>query len=95
MLKNNLESNLERIFEKEIDFTALSQEDLSKKILFIKVGSDEYPASNDDIKQISQLLELTFKNRKDKPIFIITHHAFDVSAITMEDLLKENKENEN
>ena len=48
------------------------------EILVVKVGTDERPASEDDIKEIQLLLAQAAAN---KSLCIVTHHAIDFVKI--------------
>jgi len=59
-----------------------------KGILVVKVGSDEHPASERDIKNVQECLTAAFNNWPTKPFCIVTHHAIDFSIIPINELLE-------
>jgi hypothetical protein len=68
--------------------TELDSENMKKiGILIVKVGNDDRPASDSDIKNVSDCLEEGFKNLPTIPFTIVTHHAIDFSIVYLDQLI--------
>jgi len=59
-----------------------------KGILVIKVGNEDRPASEKDIRDVQECLQLAFKDWPQVPFCIVTHHAMDFSILPIEELIK-------
>ena len=75
---------LTNIFPKGFD-----REELQEKIIFVKVGTDEHPATRQDIEDIRDLINTTLMALGVKEAHIIvTSHTIDVDILSKEELLQ-------
>jgi hypothetical protein len=54
--------------------------DKTRQVLICRVGSEERPATTEDLEQVKYQLDAILKASEEKPndrIFVITHHVFD------------------
>jgi len=63
---------------------------LEGKIILVKVGTDERPASPQDIQEVRGLMEELLKGTVGSRV-LVTHHAFDMSIIDIPQNISENK----
>ncbi len=79
-----------------IDISFLSKEQLRNNLLIVKVGSDDRPATNEDIENIAEAFNKVIEKMDldFDPTFLVTHHLMDIGEIRkIEELRKKLKEN--
>lgn len=63
--------------------------DLSNKFLVVKLGSRDYPATEECLVQmqkiVSEALDQHFKNTKERPTILITHHAVSIEKMDVKE----------
>jgi len=55
--------------------------DIENKFLLVRVGTPEYPASSEQIKEIETKLVKLFEDNNINCVAFVTHHAVDIQII--------------
>ena len=72
----------------EYEIEKISKEDLENNVLIIKLGTNERPATDEDMDEFCDTInEIVDTMKLDKePSILITHHAVSVESIDKETL---------
>ena len=88
----NIENNIESIEDAPIETKKKKSlkiknveirefKDLENKFLLVRVGTTEFPASSEQIKEIETKIVKLFEDNNINCVAFVTHHAIDIQII--------------
>ena len=72
----------------DIQFVKIDKKILEDNIIFIQVGNNDYPATDEDVQNIESCFNQLVKYLKIDiyPCILVTHHAIDFSSCPLKEL---------